>query len=155
MANESLTMSDLIPASADRIYGAWLDGKEHAAMTGGAATAENRVGGAFTAWDGYIRGTNLELEPGRRIVQSWRSNDFPEGAADSQVELKFDPTDGGTRITLTHTNIPEGQSADYEKGWRDHYFTPMRKYFSSAAPAAAAMPSPVGTGPTPMPPADE
>jgi uncharacterized protein YndB with AHSA1/START domain len=157
MANETFTVSDLIPASAERIYAAWLDGKEHAAMTGGGATGEGRVGGAFTAWDGYIRGTNVELVPGRRIVQSWRSNDFPDGAADSQVEIKLDPADGGTRITLVHSNVPEGQGADYEKGWREHYFVPMRKYFTGTQPVMPAPlpPPPIVTGPIPMPPADE
>jgi uncharacterized protein YndB with AHSA1/START domain len=152
MPSESFTVTDLIPAGADRIYKAWLDSKEHAAMTGGSATSESHVGGKFSAWDGYIRGTNLELEPGRRIVQSWRSNDFPDGAPDSRVEVKLEAADGGTRVTLLHSNVPEGQSADYEKGWREHYFNPMRKYFSAPAPLP---PPPVTSGPTPMPPAEE
>jgi hypothetical protein len=27
-----------------------------------------RVGGKFTAWDGYIEGITLEMEPDKRIV---------------------------------------------------------------------------------------
>ena len=129
----SFSVTDVIPASADRIYQAWLDPTEHSAMTGGAATAEPRVGGQFSAWDGYITGRVLELEPGRRIVQAWRTNEFPDGAPDSRVEIVLEPIEGGTRIILHHTNVPDDQRSDYEQGWRDHYFQPMRSYFMSAA----------------------
>ncbi len=149
---DSFTVSDLIPASPERVYSAWLDAAAHSAMTGGAATVEARVGGRFTAWDGYIEGTTLELAPGRRIVQAWRSADFPEGAGTSRLEIALEAADGGTRITLRHSDIPEGQGGDYEQGWRDHYFTPMRKYFSTVATTKEARPSTLsGLGPTPVP----
>jgi len=37
---------------------------------------------------------------------------------------------GGTRITLVHNEIPEGQGQQYKDGWRDFYFKPMKKYFA-------------------------
>jgi uncharacterized protein YndB with AHSA1/START domain len=152
---ESFAVSDLIPASPERVYSAWLDGAAHSAMTGGAATCEPRIGGRFTAWDGYIEGTTLEIDPGRkRIVQSWRSADFPEGAGDSRLEVVFESEGGGTRLTIRHSEIPEGQGSDYEQGWREHYFTPMRKYFSAQAtpkePRTATL-SGLGGTPTPVP----
>ncbi|MBI4202481.1 MAG: SRPBCC domain-containing protein, partial [Chloroflexi bacterium] len=67
---ESIKLSAVIPATPERIYQAWLDSREHAAFTGGAATVEAKVGGRFTAWDGYIQGTIQALEPGRRILQA-------------------------------------------------------------------------------------
>jgi uncharacterized protein YndB with AHSA1/START domain len=167
MPSESVEVTDLIPASAQRIYEAWLDGALHGAMTGGTATSESHVGGTFTAWDGYIRGSNLELEPGRRIVQAWRSADFPDGSEDSRIEIVLEDEDGSTRIRLVHTNIPEGQASDYEQGWRDHYFTPMRKYFASGVAAVPQgsvadepddadddddAPAPRASTATPMPP---
>jgi uncharacterized protein YndB with AHSA1/START domain len=130
---EQIEVSELIPASPERVYRAWLDGTEHAAMTGGNAFAEEGVGGRFSAWDEYITGENVELIIGRRIVQSWRSKDFPVDAPDSRLEIQLEESDGGTRITVRHSEIPDGQSADYEQGWRDHYFTPMRRYFSTHA----------------------
>lgn len=151
MATESFTVSELIPASPERIYRAWLDASEHAAMTGGGATSEPRVGGGHTAWDGYIRGTHLELEPGRRIIQSWRSVDFPEAHADSRLEIMLEPSEGGTRLTLSHSGLPEGQGADYEEGWKDHYFLPMRKYFSTAAVEKQARSASTESETVPMP----
>ncbi|MBI4312318.1 MAG: SRPBCC domain-containing protein [Chloroflexi bacterium] len=129
---ESIKVSAVIPASPRRIYEAWLGSAEHTAMSGGgAAQVDPRVGGAFSAWDGYIQGTTQALAPYSRIVQSWRSADFPEGAADSTLEVLLAETPKGTRVTLAHTNIPDGQGDDYKQGWKDYYFTPMKWYFGA------------------------
>jgi activator of HSP90 ATPase len=97
----------------------------------GRAEIDPRPGGAFQAWDGYITGTTLELEPGRRIVQSWRTSDFAPDDPDSRIEVLLEPAAEGTLFTLHHTNIPDGQSG-YEEGWRDNYFDPMRAFFTPA-----------------------
>ncbi len=117
--------------SPEEFYRAWLTGDEHAAMTGGTATGEPTVGTSYSAWDDYIRGENLQLEPGERIVQTWRTTEFPSVHPDSRLELVLEPNgSGGTIVTLHHTGIPAGQSERYESGWREHYFEPMRKHFS-------------------------
>ena len=126
------TVSDVIPASPQAIYDAWLSSEGHTSITGGhPAEASPEVGAAYTAWDGYITGTNLKLEPGKRIVQSWRSTDFNDGDPDSQIELLLEAVPGGTKVTLYHTNVPDGQP-DYNEGWRSHYFEPMKKHFGRA-----------------------
>lgn len=127
--SDSFSLSAFIPASPLQVYAAWLDGDQHTEMTGGAAHSEPVVGASFDAWDGYIHGRNLELEPGRRIVQAWRSTEFPDDAPDSRIELLLEPEGEGTRVTLRHSEIPTGQAESYEKGWHEHYFTPMREYF--------------------------
>jgi uncharacterized protein YndB with AHSA1/START domain len=127
--SEKLRMSTVLSAGAQRVFRAWLDSGEHGAFTGGAAEIDPRVGGRFSAWDGYIEGTTLELEPPRRIVQSWRTTEFPEGSPDSRLEVLLEEIPAGVRLTLVHTQIPDGQSEDYRQGWEDHYFAPMREYF--------------------------
>ncbi len=126
---ESLSVTDVIPAMPQEIYEAFLDSKGHAALTGNPASVEGRIGGKFSAWDGYIRGTTLELEPHRRIVQAWRTTDFPDGAADSQLEMLLEEVPGGTRLTLNHANIPDGQADSYKQGWIEFYFEPMKAHF--------------------------
>lgn len=142
MAEQPIRMSVVIGASPERIYEAWLDSGEHGAFTGGEARIDARVGGTHTAWDGYIKGVNVTLDPGRRIVQTWRSLDFPEGAPDSRLEVALRPAGSGTEVTLLHSEIPEGQVEDYAQGWRDYYFVPMKRYFEEGVvaevlPAAA------------------
>jgi len=126
---ESFEMSDLVPASPALIYESWLDATGHARMTGASATSQPRVGGAFTAWDGYISGTFLALEPGRRLLMAWRTTEFPDGSPDSQVEVVLDSTAGGATVTLRHSHIPDGQAENYRQGWVDYYFNPMKAHF--------------------------
>src|SRR5437870_2591355 len=64
---------------------------EHTAFTGAKATIEALVGGKHSAWDGYIVGENLALEPNRRILQSWRSKEFPLDSEDSTLEVVLTP----------------------------------------------------------------
>jgi uncharacterized protein YndB with AHSA1/START domain len=123
------TIADVLPATPQAVYEAWMSDDGHTEMTGGTAEIDPRVGGEFTAWDGYITGRTLALEPGRRIVQAWRSSDFEAADPDSQIEVLLVAVPEGTEITLRHTAIPDGQSG-YAQGWRDNYFDPMRDYFA-------------------------
>lgn len=127
---ESITVSRILPADTERIYKAWLSGEEHGRMIGNSATFDDD--GLFTAWDGYISGSTLERTPPTRIVQHWRTTEFPDGAPDSLLEVTLTPVEGGTELTLKHSNLPDGDGERYAKGWADNYFDPMADYFSSA-----------------------
>jgi len=128
----SFTLTDLIPATPQQIYDAWLSSRGHAKMTGSAARAKPEEGAAFSAWGGYIKGRNVTLEPGRRIVQSWRTTKFAREDPDSQIEVLLEPFADGTRITLRHTNVPDGHTGYQEGGWQQHYFEPMKQYFGAS-----------------------
>jgi uncharacterized protein YndB with AHSA1/START domain len=134
MATETIELSRFLPATPDRIYLAWLNGRDHSAMTGSRATvASTEVGGAFTAWDGYIDGVHVALEPGRRIVQTWRSDDFPADAQESYLELLLEPAPGGSQVTIRHRELPAGQGPGLLAGWDEFYFAPMERYFTAEA----------------------
>jgi activator of HSP90 ATPase len=75
---KTLKQKVIIPAEPDQIYVAIIDGKKHSEFTGSKATSEPKVGGKFTAWDGYIFGKHLELEKGKKIVQEWSTTEWPK-----------------------------------------------------------------------------
>jgi uncharacterized protein YndB with AHSA1/START domain len=130
--SETIEVSRMIPARAERIFNAWLSGDEHEQMTGGGKATFDDDGG-FTAWDGYISGKTVESQPNTRIVQTWRTTEFPDGAPDSRLEVLLEEgQEGGTKVTLKQTSIPDGQGDSYRQGWSDHYFDPMTSYFQSA-----------------------
>src|ERR1700682_4399446 len=83
----AFTLTTTIPASAEDIYEAWLDSLAHSEMTGGEAIMSDEVGAEVAAWDGYITGRNLELVPGKRIVQSWRTSEFTDQHEDSIITV--------------------------------------------------------------------
>jgi uncharacterized protein YndB with AHSA1/START domain len=129
-ARETVLVSEVIPTSRDRIYSAWLDSRQHSAFTGETADIDPEVGGHISTFSGYASGKNIELEPARRIVQSWRSTEFPAGSPDSRLEVTLEDTSGGTLVTVLHTEIPEGQGDRYREGWVRYYLEPMKRYFS-------------------------
>jgi uncharacterized protein YndB with AHSA1/START domain len=140
MPNEAIEVSDVVPATPERIYDAWLDSAEHSAMTGTEARVEGReVGASFQAGNGYVWGKCLELVPNRLLVMSLRSLEFPPGVPDSHLEVILEPVEGGTRLTIRHSEIPEGQSEAYRKGWVESYLGGMKRYFAptQAAPVVA------------------
>lgn len=125
---KTFTISEWFPASPEKIYLAWLDSKGHSDMTGSPARISSKVGEEFEAWDGYIFGKNLELEPGKRILQSWRTTEFDPSEQDSLVEIFFEPVLNGTKVTIHHSNLP-AHGSQYRQGWIDFYFQPMKEYF--------------------------
>jgi uncharacterized protein YndB with AHSA1/START domain len=124
------TLTTTIPATAQEIYDAWLDSLAHSEMTGSEASMSDEVGAEVSAWDGYITGRNLELVPGERIVQSWRTTEFTDEHGDSIVTLTLEDADGETLLTLVHSDVPDDQTNYEEGGWQGHYFDPMREYFA-------------------------
>jgi activator of HSP90 ATPase len=112
-----------------KVYRAFLNSKTHAAFTGSKATGSGRVGARFTAWDGYITGKTIRLRSGKKIVQQWRTTEFPSEYPDSILELSFKAKKGGTEIVMMHSKVPASQTARYREGWVSAYWDPLKDYF--------------------------
>ncbi len=119
-----------VPAFPEDVYNVFVDSKKHSAFTGAKATGTAKEGSKFTAWDGYIEGKHLKLVKGKKIVQEWRTTEWPKDAELSRLEFTFIAKKGGTEITMIHSNLPAEQAADYDKGWEEYYWKPLKKYFS-------------------------
>ena len=115
-------------AAPQRIYDALLDAKQFSALTGFPGSEINReVGGTFSIFGGHIIGRQLELAPNRLIVQAWRVVDWPEGIY-SIARFELAGRGSGTRIKFDHTGFPPELAEHLEDGWREHYWTLLRKY---------------------------
>jgi uncharacterized protein YndB with AHSA1/START domain len=139
---DAFQLEIVVAAEPQRVFSAWLDAKEHAAFTGGGeAVVEPWSGGRFISWDGYIHGILLGVDPGSRIVQTWRTSEFPKESRDSRLTVEFEAARGGTRVRIRHSELPPAQVKKYEKGWMEHYLKPLARYFAKAgkqvAPKAA------------------
>ena len=126
---ESISLSQSFKVSCKEVYDGWLDSKIHSEFTGGEAVIEPSVGFNFTAWDGYISGAITELEDNHRIVQTWRTSEFADSDPDSVLEITLNELHGETILTIDQRNIPIGEGEKYKKGWIEHYFQPMVKYY--------------------------
>jgi activator of HSP90 ATPase len=125
-------LSCTLPATPEAVYHAWLDSAAHSDMTGSVATIVNGVGGAYSAWGGYITGKTVALVPGKRIMQNWRTTEFAGDDPDSTITVELAPAKTGARLTLIHTGVPDGQTSYEKGGWQENYFAPMKAYFARA-----------------------
>jgi activator of HSP90 ATPase len=131
MSKETTTIKqiEMIPAKPIDVYEALVDGKRHSEFTGSKATSDPKVGGKFTAWDGYIFGKHLKLEKAKRIVQEWKTTEWPADFPPSTVEFTLKETKGGTELTIVHSDVPAEQADSYRQGWIDFYWKPLKQYF--------------------------
>jgi len=125
MKTMTIRQSVTIKASPHEVYEALIDSQKHARFTGGSAKISRKLGGKFTAYDGYSEGTNLELVPDKKIVQTWRASDWPEGHY-SRTTYTLTKVEGGTRLTFTQSGVPEDQYEDVSQGWKEYYWAPMK-----------------------------
>lgn len=125
----TIKQKEFIPAKPTEIYDALLNEEKHSTFTGAKATCDRRVGGRFTAWDGYISGVNVKLENGRRIVQEWKTTEWPKGALPSLLEFTFTEKGEGTEVRMIQKRVPALQAQSYSQGWIDYYWSPLKKYF--------------------------
>ncbi len=124
-------------ATPEEIYDILLDPRKHSEFTGSPSTTNAKVGARFTAWDGYISGKNLELVKGRKIVQEWKTTEWPEGYPVSRLEFTLAAKKGGTELKMVHSNVPAEQVADYTDGWKSSYWDPLKEYLAKNSRAAA------------------
>jgi activator of HSP90 ATPase len=126
MSAKTIKQTVTIKASPHDVYEASMDAKKHAKFTGGKAVISRAVGGKFNVFDGYAEGTNLELVPDKKIVQSWRADDWPKGHY-SKATFELKASGNGTTLIFTQTDVPEEFMGDIAQGWQDYYWKPMKE----------------------------
>jgi len=131
MKTKTIRQSVTFKAAPDEVYEALMDSKKHSKFTGSKARISREVGSRFSVYDGDLEGTNLELIPDQKIIQSWRSSDWPEGHY-SKATFTLKKVEQGTKLTFTQTGVPEEHYDDISQGWRDYYWTPMKEMLKSS-----------------------
>ena len=117
-----------LSATPHEVYEALMDSEVHSSFTGSRAVISRKVGGKFSTFDNYSTGTNLKLSKDKKIVQTWRANDWPEGAL-SKATFALKASKQGTQLTFTQTGVPDSQYKAIKQGWIDFYWKPMKEMF--------------------------
>ena len=129
------TIKQKVKFNADpaTVYELLADSRKHSAVTGKRAVISRKVGGPFSIGESDITGINVDLVPGRRIVQAWRERRFPDGVF-SMAAFTLKPTpDGGTELVLTHRGVPKDLIPETEQAWRDQYWRRMKVWLEQHA----------------------
>lgn len=116
-------------ASPAEVYGALVSSREHSAITGQRAFIGRRAGDAFTTDGGRVSGRIVDLAPGKRIVQAWRTREFPEGVFSMAAFVLTRTPHGGTELVLTHRGVPKALIPRVEASWKKNYWARMKRRF--------------------------
>ncbi len=120
----------IINASASKVFDALTDAKQFSAFTGGApAEIDSSAGGRFSCFGGQITGRNIELVPGKRVVQAWRVGNWPEGVY-SIARFELQQSDDSTKIVFDQAGFPEEAATHLEAGWGKMYWEPLKSYLA-------------------------
>ncbi len=133
----SIHQEAALPASPESVYEMLTDAATFAAATGRPAEIETKEGGAFAVFGGVVHGRQIELVPGRRVVQAWRFRDWAPGVY-SCVRFTLRPDGEGTLLAVDHDGYPGGASPRYPS-WHEHlatnwpvfYLEPLARYLTS------------------------
>jgi uncharacterized protein YndB with AHSA1/START domain len=118
-------------AVPSKVYDILTKSDLFAKMTGGrAADISPEPGGAVSLFGGDIRARNVELVPGKRVVQAWRSQAWPEGVY-SIVRFELAADGEGTMLTFDQAGFPDSAREMLEGGWSKMYWTPMDTMLSA------------------------
>jgi activator of HSP90 ATPase len=121
------------------IYDIYMESKKHSKATGAPASISPEEGGEYSAHNGYITGKNLQLIPGKLIVQSWRAQSWPEDSVDSTFIIYLEPQRADTLLHAVHANVPDSAADDLDKGWHKMYWEPFRLYIAGTPIDKASM----------------
>jgi uncharacterized protein YndB with AHSA1/START domain len=128
--SEAIHQEVTIKATPERVYAALTDSGRFSQWTGAPATIEATLGGAFRCFGDMIEGRNVEMVPGRRLVQAWRAKSWPAGRY-SIVSFSLEPERDGTKIVFDQSGFPEGERAHLDGGWHKMYWEPLQRYHRS------------------------
>lgn len=128
----TVTDSEEFRTTADELYKTFTDPQRLAAFTRAPPKVFEgaKKGGKFELFGGNVVGEYLELEPPKKIVQSWRLQQWPAGHH-STLEIEFDQNDvdAVTTMRVNWTGVPVGQEDVTKENWQTYYVHSIKKTF--------------------------
>ncbi len=117
-----------IKASIEEVWRALVDPKYIEGWGGGPAKMSDKVGSQFSLWGGDIHGKNIEVVPGKLLVQEWFGGKWD---SPSIATFNLSSKNDETTIDFVHEDVPESDYEDIEQGWKDYYLGPLKDYLES------------------------
>jgi uncharacterized protein YndB with AHSA1/START domain len=128
----------VIAASPETVWEFFVDEAKVTRWMGTSASLDPRPGGLYQVEvlsGNTARGEFVELDPPHRLVFTWG---WESGKAarvapgSSTIEVELTPSEEGTRLRLTHRDLPGHEAAEaHGHGW-DHYLERLRLAASGA-----------------------
>lgn len=132
MNTRDIKASVFLKASPDEVYQLLMNEQLHGMITEGEVKISDRPDGRFEVFSGYCHGYNIELQPGKKIVQAWHFDEdqWPRNHY-SICTFELKPHEGGCQLKFEQSDIPEQYRQQLQQGWQDYYWKPLQKYFEA------------------------
>lgn len=114
-----------INSSSEKVWQALTDPKNIDRWGAGPAKMSEELGFEFSLWGGDVYGKNIEVIPGKKLVQEWFGGKWDKP---SIVTFKLTSKADETVIDFTQTDVPDAEFSDIEQGWEDYYMGPIKDF---------------------------
>jgi uncharacterized protein YndB with AHSA1/START domain len=117
-----------LPATVKTVMHLLTDAGEIRKWSGGEAVLEQKEGGAFSMFDGWVNGRVLKISP-EELVYTWMATDWYEYIKESTVSFRLQSLGENALMKLEHKDLPGREEADaHQVGWYDYFLVPLEDY---------------------------
>jgi len=126
---KAFTITHVLYAPPTKVFQAITRPETIIEWSGEAAVIELAPGGKFEMFDGWVRGTMIDVKPEAFLSFSWKPAEWGPKTKPSIVEMRFARHAAGTEITILHKDLPdEKEAASHQSGWIDHVLEPLNDF---------------------------
>src|SRR3989344_7076547 len=122
---KSIQQKYIINAPLAKVWQALVDPSLIEDWGGGPAKMGDQAGFEFELWGGDIYGKNIEVVPQSKLVQEWTAGAWNQP---SKVTLTLAGKGNKTTVELLHEDVPDGETLEFEDGWKTNYLGPLKEY---------------------------
>lgn len=97
----------------------WTPGSDYKSSVPGPRPSSAEPATTWETGGEIVEGENLEVDPPRRLVQSFRAlwSDEVKSAGASRVTWEIEPVGSSCRLRVTHDQLPDGANSELYGGW--------------------------------------
>ncbi|KYK55079.1 hypothetical protein DCS_07040 [Drechmeria coniospora] len=128
----TVTDNEEFRTTAEELYQTFVDPQRIAAFTRSPPKLFEgaKKGGKFELFGGNVSGEYLELDSPKKIVQSWRLNQWPAGHYSTlQIEFDQNDVDHVTVMRVAWQGVPVGQEEVTKRNWLEYYVKCIKQTF--------------------------
>ncbi|KAL2161902.1 hypothetical protein VTH06DRAFT_7687 [Thermothelomyces fergusii] len=128
----TVTDNEEFRTTAEELYQTFTDPQRIAAFTRAPPKVFEgaKKGGKFELFGGNVSGEYLELEQPKKIVQSWRLDQWPAGHYSTlQIEFDQNDVDKVTTMRVEWKGVPIGQEEVTKRNWGEYYVRSIKRTF--------------------------
>jgi len=115
----------LIKAPVEKVWDALVNPKAIERWGAGPAKMSDKENFEFKLWGGDVFGENIKVVPNKLLEQNWYGGSWKKP---SKAKFLLKSFGEDTELFLEHTDVPEEEFEDIDKGWDDYYFGPLKEY---------------------------